>query len=131
MNGDSFCPVDLGTFWSWHEAQNANATILLTEASNTKRYGRVDVDENGRVTQFAEKDDKGAPGWINAGIYLIRYNLLLTIPAIKPVSLEREMLSAWIGQGLYGYFSKGCFIDIGTPEAYASAQNFFISRGEA
>jgi NDP-sugar pyrophosphorylase family protein len=131
MNGDSFCSVDLGTFWSLHEARNANATILLTETSDTKRYGRVDVDENGRVTQFAEKDNKGVPGWINAGIYLLRYNLLLTIPANKPVSLEREMLSAWIGQGLYGYFSKGCFIDIGTPEAYAAAQKFFISGGEA
>ncbi|MDI6761917.1 MAG: nucleotidyltransferase family protein [Thermodesulfobacteriota bacterium] len=131
MNGDSYCSVDLSAFWSWHLARNANATILLTEVPNTNRYGRVNVDANSRLTQFAEKNDNGTPGWINAGVYLIHHQLLLSIPANRPVSLEQEMLSAWIGQRLYGYLSKGLFLDIGTPEAYASAEHFFAGRTEA
>ena len=63
--------------------------------------------------------------WINAGIYLLNHRLLLTIPASGAVSLEREMFPAWIGQGLYGYRSEGRFVDIGTPEAYAVAEQFF------
>jgi len=127
MNGDSYCSVNLAAFWSWHQAKHANATILLTEVSDTKRYGSVEIDDQSRVTRFIEKDSLGAPGWINAGIYLIRRNLLLSIPAHRPVSLERDMLAAWIGRGLYGCFHQGRFIDIGTPEAYASAQRFFVS----
>jgi NDP-sugar pyrophosphorylase family protein len=35
------------------------------------------------------------------------------------------MFPAWIGQGLYGYRSVGRFLDIGIPEAYATAEQFF------
>ena len=128
MNGDSFCQTNFEGFWAWHQARKANVTILLAEVSNTKRYGRVDVDTNGRVIQFSEKDNNGVSGWINAGIYLIHRNLFLTIPSNGPVSLEGEMLPSWIGQGLYGYLSRGLFIDIGIPEAYASAKIFHLGE---
>jgi D-glycero-alpha-D-manno-heptose 1-phosphate guanylyltransferase len=125
MNGDSFCEVDLNAFYTWHCAREANATLLLTQLSNTKRYGRVHVDADGLVFGFDEKDDKSGPGWINAGIYLIKHSLLLTIPDSGARSLEREMFPAWIGQGLYGYKCEGRFLDIGTPEAYVEAEQFF------
>lgn len=128
MNGDSFCQVDLRAFWAWHQARRANATLLLTEATDTRRYGRVQVDEHGLILGFDEKDDRGGPGWINAGIYLISHRLLLTVPSGRAVSLEQEMFPAWIGQGLYGYRSEGRFLDIGTPEAYTLAEQFFSSE---
>jgi len=126
MNGDSFCEADLGAFWAWHCAHNAKATLLLTDLPDTKRYGRVRVDANGLILAFDEKEDnKGGPGCINAGIYLLNYRLLLTIPVNRAVSLEYEMFRAWVRQGLYGYLSKGRFLDIGTPKAYATAAKFF------
>lgn len=125
MNGDSFCQADLRAFWTWHQVRGANATLLLTEVPQTRRYGRVKVDEDGLVHRFDEKDDSGEPSWVNAGIYLLNRCLLLTIPVGGAVSLEREMFPTWIGRGLYGYRSKGRFLDIGTPEAYASAEPFF------
>lgn len=128
MNGDSFCEADLRAFWAWHCARGADATLLLIEIPDTKRYGRVHVDENGLVLRFDEKGHNGEPGWINAGIYLLNHHLLLTIPASGAVSLEREVLPAWIGRGLYGYRSEGGFLDIGTPEAYNTAEQFFASE---
>ena len=125
MNGDSFCESNLIAFWTWHSARNAGATLLLTEVADTKQYGQVHFDANGLVLSFDEKDDKGGPCWINAGIYLIKRHLLLTIPTDHAVSLEREMFPRWIGRGLYGYPSEGRFLDIGTPEAYAAAEQFF------
>lgn len=127
MNGDSFCQVDLGAFWVWHFARDANATLLLTEVADTRRYGRVQVDEEGSILGFDEKDAIGGAGWINAGIYLLSRHLLLAIPTNRFVSLESEMFPTWINQGLYGYRSGGRFLDIGTPEAYAAAENFFAS----
>lgn len=125
MNGDSFCGVNLRAFWAWHRARGAGASLLLTETGDTERYGHVEVDADGRVLCFEEKIDKSGPGWVNAGIYLLNYPLLLTIPANRPISLEREMFSAWIGRGLYGYRSGWRFLDIGTPEGFALAEQFF------
>jgi NDP-sugar pyrophosphorylase family protein len=127
MNGDSFCDADLAALWAWHRERGAAATLFLTEMPDTKRYGRVEVDADGHVTAFAEKGSQSGPGWINAGIYLLRPGLISTIPANRPVSLETEAFPSWIGRGLYGYKGKGRFLDIGTPESYERAEQFFAS----
>lgn len=131
MNGDSFCDADLRVFWAWHQVRDANATLFLTEVPNTGRYGQVYVDANGLVLSFDEKNRSDGPGWINAGIYLINRNLLLTIPAGRAVSLEQDMFPAWIGRGLHGYQGKGRFIDIGTPETYKTTEQFFAPEASA
>lgn len=125
MNGDSFCHTNLSDFWTWHIAQGAEATILLTQVSDTKRYGRVQVESSGKVQKFEEKGDTEGAGWINAGLYLLNRRLLATIPTGGAISLEREIFPTWIGRGLYGYCSQGRFLDIGTPESYNMATQFF------
>lgn len=125
MNGDSFCDADFGDFWAWRAAKGAEAALLLTQVSDTRRYGRVQMDGDGRVLKFEEKGGKEGSGWINAGIYLLDRSLLLNIPEGVDVSLEREMFPAWMDRGLYGYGNKGRFLDIGTPESYALAEKFF------
>jgi NDP-sugar pyrophosphorylase family protein len=99
--------------------------LLLNKILDAKRYGQVRVNAKGRVLSFDEKSDNGGSGWINAGIYLLSRRLLRTIPTSRAISLEREMFPAWIGQGLYGYHSTGRFLDIGTPESYYHAEQFF------
>lgn len=125
MNGDSFCDVDLRDFWACHRSRETDATLVMAAVSNAAPYGRLQVDADGRILGFDEKDVEGGSGWINAGIYLFSRSLLGTIPEGRPVSLEREMFPAWIGRNIYGYRSAGRFIDIGTPERYASAERFF------
>jgi len=125
LNGDSFCDLDLGEFWKFHRAANAAGSLALTEVQDTRRYGRALVQPDGAITGFAEKADTAGPGWISAGIYLFSNLLLRSIPEDRPVSLEREVLPSWVGRGLYGYRSKGAFLDIGTPEAYAATGKFF------
>lgn len=129
MNGDSYCEADLMAFWAWHHARSAEATLLLTAMADTGRYGLVQVDADGRILSFAEKQEKGQPGWINAGVYVIHRCLIDTIPSMRPVSLEQEMFPAWIEYGLYGCRSNGCFVDIGTPDSYAMAEEFFAPTG--
>ncbi len=125
LNGDSYCKADLRPFWSWHCQQGAEVSLLLIENPDTKRYGKVEVDEKGRILKFEEKNYKGGEGWINAGIYLLGKRFLHSIPDRYPISLERELFPSWIGAGLYGYKSTGQFLDIGTPESYGLAEDFF------
>lgn len=125
LNGDSYCHTRLDDLAAWHAAQNAQATILLTKTDDTRRYGRVRVNDEGRILQFEEKAATSGPGWINGGIYLIRRELINTIPTHVAVSLEREVFPNWIGRGLLGFRSNGCLWDIGVPDAYARANNEF------
>lgn len=126
LNGDSYCDTNLNNFWSWHLTKEAEASLLLTQVSDTKRYGRVQVNEEGQLLSFAEKVDSSGPGWINAGIYLFKRHLLQTIPENRPVSLERELFPQWLGSSFYGYCSPSArFLDIGTPESYSAAVDFF------
>lgn len=124
MNGDSICQADLRAFWIWHWAQCSEATLLLAKSSETRRYGRVRVNENGLIISFDEKNDHGEPGWINAGVYLLNRRWLIDIPAGRAVSLEEEVFPSWVRRGIYGFQSNGRLIDIGTPESYATAEKF-------
>ena len=125
MNGDSYCEVDLAAFADFHRRQAADLSLVLTEVTDTSAYGRVQVAGGGQVVRFGEKETDRKPGWINAGIYLLSRTLIEEIPAGRPVSLERDLIPAWLGRGtrVYG-FRGGRFIDIGTPGAFAAAEAF-------
>jgi NDP-sugar pyrophosphorylase family protein len=129
MNGDSYCATDLAAFVESHRRQSAAASLVLTHVPDTSRFGKVDVAEDGRVERFLEKQGAGGAGWINAGIYLINRNLVAEIPAGRAVSIEREMFPTWSQRGnLRGFRGTGDFLDIGTPESYGAAWNFFSRR---
>ncbi len=125
INGDSAVDADLAELVAWHRAHGAAGTLLLAHVDDARRYGRVRLDDTGRVLEFAEKSEREEPGWINAGVYVLGRDLLDSISPHREVSLEREVFPAWIGRGLFGHRGQGRFIDIGTPESYAAAAEFF------
>lgn len=123
-NGDSFLDTDLKKFLKFHIGKKANGTIILTEVSDTSRYGRVELDGNNQIISFEEKKQNKGTGFINGGIYLLKKSLLLQIPENKTVSFENDIFPGWIGKGFFGYKGSNNFIDIGTPENYAQAEQF-------
>ncbi len=128
-NGDSYCAADLSQFLQYHKERRAGVTMLLTEVDHTGRYGRVECDRQGRIVRFVEKGDCHGPGTINAGVYLFERELLQSLVAAQPKSLERDVFPRLIGRGLFGYAGGRAFLDIGTPESYARAEAFFQSVG--
>lgn len=130
LNGDSYCEADLRLFWDWHQRHQAPASLLTVKCEDAARYGRVSIDERGVVEGFEEKSRSG-PGWVNAGIYLISRALLSALPENQPVSLEREFFPQLVGRGLRGYCTSARFLDIGTPESYRVAEEFFAPAGAA
>ena len=125
MNGDSFCEVNLTDLWVWHQARQAKATLVLTPKSDTARYGRVSLSADGTISGFEEKGSTVGAGWVNAGIYVFDSEMVRAILPGRAVSLEHEVFPGWVGQRLYGYQSRGRFLDIGTPESYAQADALF------
>ncbi len=128
LNGDSFCPFDVGRLAAAHEARGAAATLWLVRMDDCRRYGAVETAADGRVLSFREKNPDLGAGLINAGVYLFERATLDAIPAAQPVSLESDIFPDLIGHGLYAAAGDGPFLDIGTPESYGSAEAFFADN---
>ena len=45
LNGDSFCDINLNSFYEFHMGKKALASICLVKADDTRRFGRVDMNE--------------------------------------------------------------------------------------
>jgi NDP-sugar pyrophosphorylase family protein len=131
LNGDSYCTVDLEAFSAWHAERNLTASLALTRVTDTQRYGRVQLDQAGKIGRFDEKGAASGPGWVNAGVYLVARERLNSIPADVPVSLERDVFPRWVGDGLFGYRSAAELLDIGTPASYAQAAVFLAGLRQA
>lgn len=125
MNGDSFCNVDFKKFWRFHLNKNSKASLVLSSVSDASRSGKVVLGSDDSIIEFQEKKTKAGAGLVNAGIYLIEKTLIEKIPQDKKISLEKDVFPNWIGKRFYGYKSNNSFIDIGTPENYAQAEQFF------
>ncbi len=125
MNGDSYTDVDLGAYVDWFFRKNREISLVLTKVSDTTRYGNVTINGDECITAFAEKGRSSCAGWINAGIYLMKKSLIESVPEGRPYSLERELFPSMVGKKLFGFRNEGRFIDIGTPEAYNLAEDFF------
>jgi D-glycero-alpha-D-manno-heptose 1-phosphate guanylyltransferase len=130
LNGDSYVELDFARMRSAHESAGACLTVCAVEVADASRYGRIRA-EDGRIGGFEEKRAAG-PGLINAGIYLMRADLLETLALPEAFSFERDVLAAKL-QDLRPrlYVASGRFIDIGVPEDYARAQGMFAPSASA
>lgn len=125
MNGDSFCDISLSSFWDWHCHHEDCGSLVVVSVTDVRQSGSIELSSEGKVLSFKEKCSPRKLGWINAGVYLLPSSFIEMIPRDGPVSLEHAMFPFWIGKGLYGYQSEGKLLDIGTPESYGTAEQFF------
>jgi len=128
-NGDSFADVDLAALLHLHRARRSEITLALAFVDDMRRYGRVVVDGRGAVIRFEEKSEAAAAqaGYINAGVYLMQREVIAALPGGRKLSLEHEVFPSRIGNGLHAMEQRIPFIDIGTPESWAAANDFFAA----
>jgi len=134
MNGDSYTDADLRQFVADHEASGAEASVLVVPVDGRSDCGTVQVDPNGRLAEFAEKQGAAGAGYANAGIYVASRQILYDIPGGQ-ISLEREVFPQWLGEGrdIRAFVWPGTCIDIGTPQRYWTAQELLgsVETGES
>jgi NDP-sugar pyrophosphorylase family protein len=121
MNGDSFCPVDLNTFFDFHIGKNALASIVLVPAGSNQDFGVVEMNDSCQVVGFEEKKIQKQKTFISAGIYLFQRDIFSFIPAQTACSLEYDILPRIVGPKFYGFVTDAELVDIGTPERYYKA----------
>jgi D-glycero-alpha-D-manno-heptose 1-phosphate guanylyltransferase len=126
MNGDSFLELDFRQLMQFHWQNGGCASIAVRRVPDAARYGTVHVDEHNRVIRFSEKIGIPEPGLINGGVYVFDRALLEEIPD-GPSSLEKDVLPSFLKRGVFALEQNGLFIDIGTPEDFARAQDLYES----
>jgi D-glycero-alpha-D-manno-heptose 1-phosphate guanylyltransferase len=124
MNGDSFMEVDFGRLARFHREHGAILSMVVRRVENASRYGTVQVAADQRVTGFREKQSAAASGIVNTGVYVFDRAVLRHIPE-GPCSLEMDIFPKLLEHGVYALEQQGVFIDIGTPEDYARAQQIY------
>jgi NDP-sugar pyrophosphorylase family protein len=128
LNGDSYVEWSLNPMLELFRAKDADIVIVLQAVDDVSRYGSVALNKDGRVTEFIEKGVRAGPGLINAGIYLLRKNIVRKLPAGTANSLERDIFPGLLDRQVYGFISTGFFIDIGIPDDFKRAQTLLASR---
>ena len=120
LNGDTFVALDFKKMWAQHMAAGATLSMALRQVPDTSRYGEVRV-QNGIITAFGEGRD-GAPGLINAGVYLASPAIFEGSAMPEAFSFERDFLPTRLAALTpRAFIAEEYFIDIGIPEDYARA----------
>ncbi|MBS0381177.1 MAG: nucleotidyltransferase family protein [Proteobacteria bacterium] len=126
LNGDTWLELDYTAFA--HAAMDSGAPlgIALARVPDVGRYGAVHVDGE-RIVGFEEKGGAGA-GYINAGVYWLRREVLAGFAPGHAFSFEREVLEPIASRApVVGFTATRGFIDIGVPEDYLRAQAQFAA----
>jgi mannose-1-phosphate guanylyltransferase len=130
FNGDVLSDVDLTALAATHAAKGGMGTIFLTPVDDPRRYGLVDLREDGSVASFLEKPGEWeGTALINAGVYVLEPEVLELVPRGRLFSIERGVFPPLAAAGsLYGHVDHGYWRDIGTPDSYLQAHFDILER---
>lgn len=121
-NGDSlFVGLNLKKFHTFHKQQDSLVSIALASPRKDKDFGGVTLSKDKEITNFAEKNDLDKTRFMNGGVYFMKKEVFKKMPQ-GPFSLESDLFPQLVSHSLYGFFSTGEVIDIGTPKRYAHAK---------
>lgn len=127
VNADTWAPKCIRKLIN----ERSNKIVVVYQIS-TGRFGTVKFGAGLMVNAFTEKSKTSGPGWINAGIYLLNPQMILTNAGSNCYSLEEEILPALVAaNSLQALPVKTDFVDIGVPSDYLEFQARFTSERKA
>ncbi|MFC9615898.1 sugar phosphate nucleotidyltransferase [Streptomyces sp. NPDC056938] len=126
FNGDILTGLDIAALVEHHRVARADVSLHLTRVEDPSAFGLVPTDAAGRVLAFTEKPDRPeeiVTDQVNAGCYVFRRSVIATIPAGRPVSVERETFPGLLASGalLHGVVDQTYWLDLGRPAALIQA----------
>jgi len=130
LAGDHVYKMDYRKMIDFHHKMKADATVGVVRVpiEETHRFGTVELDGEGKITEFKEKSSMARGNLASMGIYVFNKDLLarrLSEDAAKAGSLHDfgyNILPRMIkNDRVFAYEFKGYWHDIGTVDAYYEA----------
>ena len=128
LNGDTLLASDPWALERLRWETGALGALALYSVPDAASRGRVEIDRDGVILEFREKDPaQRGTAWVSGGLYAFDPRLWRMLPE-GASSLERDVLPALAAAGkLRGARLGGEFFDIGTPEEWERAERRFAS----
>jgi mannose-1-phosphate guanylyltransferase len=96
ISGDALTDIDLAAFLARHRATGGVATLAVKHVENTREFGVVLHDDDGRITGFQEKPEpeQALSQLGNCGIYLFEPEIFEHFPGADPVDWANDVFPA-------------------------------------
>ena len=124
--GDAILEMDLKKLVQFHSAHSALATVALMKYSTNLKYGFLETDRGGLITEWREKPV--ISGYINIGCYVMEKTFLRFIPPNQMYGMREAFEEAMKHGKVYGLRMSGHFTDIGDTKSYREANDEFTKK---
>ncbi|GGE74039.1 nucleotidyltransferase family protein [Priestia taiwanensis] len=132
ISGDTLTNIDLQGGMQFHQQKGADLTIFMKEERNPIDFGMIMTNEYGKITRYVEK-----PAWqevisymVNVGIYIVDPSVLKGIHRNCFMDFSRNIIPMMIesNKQVYGYMTRGYWIDVGTFQRYKRAKHDLLMK---
>jgi mannose-1-phosphate guanylyltransferase len=121
LYADNLTDVSLRALARFHDGHQGALTMGLFHRPAPRASGIVQMNADGRITEFTEKPAVPKGDLANAGIYVARQSLFEAIPEDRGVTdFGHDVFPALVGR-MYGVVIEDFLADIGNPTALARA----------
>jgi mannose-1-phosphate guanylyltransferase/mannose-1-phosphate guanylyltransferase/phosphomannomutase len=122
VSGDALTDVDLSALWRRHKEHGGIATLTLKRVHDTREYGVVIVDDDGRIQGFQEKPDpaEALSDLGNCGIYVFEPEIFDHFPDRPFVDWAQDVFPALLERDapFYGHEIEAYWNDVGSLQEY-------------
>jgi mannose-1-phosphate guanylyltransferase len=118
VHADNLCECDLAAFMQAHANRPAHClmTMMTFDTDQPRSCGIVELDAEGVVVRFHEKQENPPGRLANGAVYIFSRELLESLTTED--DLSTQVLPHLMGR-IYTWKNTQLLQDIGTPEAYA------------
>jgi NDP-sugar pyrophosphorylase family protein len=122
IQGDAVADIDYAALAQYHAEKNADVTISVMRVQDTREFGVVKCDENGRIERFQEKPrpEEAFSDLANSGFYMIKKWVFDDVPAGEVHDFSLQLFPRLMSQGaqFYAWKMNSFWIDIGRINNY-------------
>lgn len=132
LSGDQLYKMDYSKMLEFHKEKKADLTVAVIEVpmEDASRFGIMSVDEEMRITKFAEKPKKPESNLASMGIYIFSWPVLRKVLIADHKDEESkkdfggDVIPKMLAKGspLYAYTFSGYWQDVGTIDSYYNTQ---------
>lgn len=129
IHADNFCLANLPLFYKAHKNRPKGCvlTMMTFRTDKPSECGIVELDKNGVVIGFHEKVLNPPGNLANGAVYILSIEFLdmMHREFSDATDFSTEILGQLTGK-IYSYETQEIFMDIGTPEMYARANQLAV-----
>jgi mannose-1-phosphate guanylyltransferase len=126
IHADNYCLENFSSFCEAHLHRPADCllTMMTFRTPTPSTCGIVELNQAGVVVAFHEKQENPPGNLANGAVYLLSPDCQAIIRDQLPhaTDFSRDVIPHLMGR-IFTYETQAPFLDIGTPSAYAAANN--------